>query len=84
MFVLGNPSVAAGTTTCEPSGDFGVAYGDKAIFAGGVGFPPAELHRSRAVKADDPQQCEGVVGGMPASDATLLRAAGSSGGRPHR
>lgn len=63
MLVAGDPAGAILATCGQPPGDFGVAHGDKALIAAGFGTLGDELHRARAVQADDAEGREGVVGG---------------------
>ena len=62
MLVVGYPAGAILTTHGQPPGNFGVAHGNKALIAVGVGTLGDELHRARAVQADDAEEREGVVG----------------------
>ena len=62
MLVAGDPAGAILATCGQPPGNFGVAHGDKALIAVGVGTLGDELHRAGAVQADDAEKREGVVG----------------------
>ena len=62
MLVADDPAGAILATCGQPPGNFGVAHGNKALIAAGVGTLGDELNRAGAVQTDDAEEREGVIG----------------------
>ena len=85
MLVIGDPAGAILAAYGQPPGNFGAAHGNEALIAVGVGtLGGANCTAPGQSRPMMPRSTKGLLGEMPASAATCLLAAGSSGKSPQR